>query len=78
MLSRQGYNFIAETSAQGTIVAVYEISTAPVSTVDVAPKTASVAPKAAPAVPTTSAQNQDRSRGAAQVRRAMMRRLRHM
>ncbi len=78
VLSLQGYNFIAETSAQGTIVAVYEISTAPVSTVDVAPKAASVAPKAAPAVPTTSAQNQDRSRDAAQVRHAMMRRLRHM
>ena len=42
MLSLQGYDFIAETSTQGVIVAVYGKSTAPVSTVAVAPQAAAV------------------------------------
>ena len=33
VLLLQGYDFIAETSANGTMVAVYDMSTAPVSTV---------------------------------------------
>ncbi len=44
----QGYDFIAETSAQGTIVAVYGKSTAPVSTVAMAPQAAPVPKQPAP------------------------------
>ena len=50
MLSLQGYDFIAETSAQGVIVAVYGKSTAPLSTVAVAPQAAPV-PKQPPPLP---------------------------
>jgi hypothetical protein len=48
VLSLQGYDFIAETSAQGVIVAVYGKSTAPVSTVAVAPQVAAVPSKPPP------------------------------
>ncbi len=50
MLSLQGYDFIAETSTQGVIVAVYGKSTAPLSTVAVAPQAAPV-PKQPPPLP---------------------------
>ena len=43
VLSLQGYGFIAETSAQGIMVAVYDMSTAPKIAVDVAPKAAAAA-----------------------------------
>jgi hypothetical protein len=49
VLVLQGYDFIAETSAQGTIVAVYGKSTAPVSTVAVAPQAAAAASGLTPA-----------------------------
>ncbi len=48
VLVLQGYDFIAETSAQGVIVAVYGKSTAPVSTVAVAPQAAPVPNKPPP------------------------------
>jgi hypothetical protein len=43
VLSLQGYGFIAETSAQGTLVAVYDLSTAPKIAVSLAPKAAAAA-----------------------------------
>ncbi len=46
VLSLQGYGFIAETSAQGTLVAVYDMSTAPKIAVIPAQRAAAAAPSA--------------------------------
>jgi hypothetical protein len=46
VLVLQGYGFIAETSAQGTLVAVYDMSTTPTIPVIPAPKAAAAAPSA--------------------------------
>ena len=52
MLLLQGYDFIAETSAQGTVVAVYDKSAAPGSNVNlVVSKPAPAPPRAAVAPP---------------------------
>ena len=51
VLSLKGYNFIAETSEEGTMVAVYDMSTSPQANAVMAPRTSSMPPQAAAAMP---------------------------
>jgi hypothetical protein len=60
VLSLQGYWFIAETSAQGIMVAVYDMSTAPVSNVKLAHKVASAPSDLPPSPPPQFPQHMDR------------------
>lgn len=66
VLLLQGYNFAVETSAKGTMVAVYGVSTANGSSVDLAPKAASAPNSRSPRLPLHGATRvQGRGRGEA-------------
>ncbi len=68
VLSLQGYGFIVETSAQGTLVAVYDMSTAPKIAVIPAPKAAAAAPSAISAA-ASSLSSENESKFAAALKR---------